>query len=84
MKKYIIPFFAVVFLAGMSSCIKDKFSAPPATNTDPNLVPNTTIAALSAMATTAGVQVTQSLILEAVVVGDDRSGNLYKELDIED
>ena len=84
MKKYIIAFFVLVFLAGISSCVKEKFNAPPVGNTDPNLVPNTTIAALSAMATTTGTQVTQSLILEAVVVGDDRSGNLYKELDIED
>jgi hypothetical protein len=85
MKKYIIPFFVTVLLVGISSCVKEKYAAPPVGNTDPNLVPNTTIAALSALPTaTSGAQITGNLILEAVVVGDDRTGNLYKELDIED
>jgi hypothetical protein len=83
MKKFAI-IITVVFLAGISSCVKEKFGTEPVTNTDPNITANTSIAALNAMATSNGVQITQSLILSAIVVGDDKSGNFYKELDIED
>jgi len=84
MKKVSIIILTAVLLAGISSCVKEKFTSPPATNVDPNLTPNTTIAAVTALYTGAPVQITQALIVEAVVVGDDRSGNLYKELAIED
>ncbi len=86
MKKITIIFLAAVFFAGVSSCVKEKFTAPAANNADPNLTPNTTIAAITALYTSVKtpIQITQPLVLEAVVVGDDKSGNLYKELAIED
>ena len=85
MKNFIIALLAVGFLAGMSSCVKEKFSAPPVTNTDPDLTANATIAQLKALYTTnVPVQITQDYIISAIVVGDDHSGNLYKSLAIED
>ena len=84
MKNFIISLLAIVFLTGISSCVKDKFDAPPVGGTDPNLTANITIAGLKAMYTGGNMQITDSLIVEAVVVGDDKSGNLYKTLAIED
>ena len=84
MKNFIISLLAIVFLTGISSCVKDKFDAPPAGGTDPNITANITIAGLKALYTGGNIQITDSLILEAVVVGDDKSGNLYKSLAIED
>lgn len=84
MKKIIIILLAALFLAGISSCIKEKYTNPMVTNTDPDITPNTTIAAIEAMYNGSPVQFTQGQILEAVVVGDDKSGNLYKQLAIED
>ena len=84
--KNIIIITAVIFLAGFSSCIKEKFNTPAATNTDPDITANTTIAALNntIMNSSGPRLVTQDLIISAIVVGDDKSGNLYKELAIED
>jgi len=84
MKNFIIAFFAVVFFAGLSSCVKEKFNTPPVSNTDPDLTANSSIAAIKALYTNGPVQITQNLIISAIVVGDDRSGNLYKQLAIED
>jgi len=84
MRKITIIMLVAFFFAGVSSCVKEKFAAPPVTNADPDITPNTTIAAVTALYTGTPVQITQPLIVEALVVGDDKSGNLYKELAIED
>jgi hypothetical protein len=88
MKKIIIILLAIGFLAGVSSCVREKFSSPPVTNADPNLTANATISQLNALLANstsgASFQITSNLIISAIVVGDDRSGNLYKELAIED
>ena len=85
MKKISIALFTALLLAGISSCVKEKYTTPPLNNVDPNLTANATIADLKALYTsTVPVQITQDLIISAVVVGDDKSGNLYKQLAIED
>ena len=85
MKKLIIALLSVVLLCGISSCIKEKFNAPPATNVDPNIAVTSTISQIKGLYTGAlPVQITQDYVISAVVVGDDRSGNLYKALAIED
>lgn len=45
---------------------------------------NTTIAELKAMYTSGTMQITQDVIIEGVIVGNDISGNLYKQLFIDD
>lgn len=72
------------FAMVLNSCKKD-FDAPPGA-TDPAIVANTTIAGLKALHTTAGAYdiITTDLIIEGVVVANDKSGNLYKQLFIED
>ncbi len=84
MKNFIISLLAIVFLSGMSSCVKDKFDEPPVGGTDPNITANITVAGLKALYTGGAMQINDSLVLSAVVVGDDKSGNLYKALAIED
>lgn len=86
MKKLVIYLFGFLFLAATSSCIKDKFDAPPAGGTDPNLKVNFSIDSVKARydGTHANYQFNEDLIISAIVVGDDKAGNLYKQLAVED
>lgn len=72
--------FAIV----LNSCKKD-FDAPPGP-ADPAIVANTTIKQLKALHTVAGAYdiIADDLVIEGVVVANDRSGNLYKQIFIED
>jgi hypothetical protein len=66
-----------------NSC-KKTFDAPP-TYTEPNLVANTSIKSLKALHTAGGYEaITTDMIISGVVVADDKSGNFYKELYIQD
>ena len=64
---------------------KKNFDNPPGA-ADPAIVANTSIAALKATHTTAGAYniITTDVIISGTVVADDESGNLYKQLYIED
>lgn len=46
--------------------------------------PNTTIKALKAMCTTSTMQITSNIVVSGVVAANDQSGNLYKQLYIQD
>ncbi|MBK8521669.1 MAG: DUF5689 domain-containing protein [Ferruginibacter sp.] len=67
------------------SACKKNFDNPPGA-ADPAIVANTSIRALKAMHTTAGAYdvITTDIIISGVVVADDKSGNLYKQLFIQD
>ena len=67
-----------------TSCKKD-FENPPY-QTDPAIAANTSIKDLKAMHTVAGAYntITTNIIISGVVVADDKSGNLYKQIYIED
>ncbi|MBS1753184.1 MAG: choice-of-anchor J domain-containing protein [Ferruginibacter sp.] len=67
------------------SACKKNFDNPPGA-ADPAIVANTTIQALKAMHTTAGAYdvITSDIIISGVVVANDKSGNLYKQLYIQD
>jgi hypothetical protein len=68
----------------LNSCKKD-FDSPPGPS-DPNITANTTIAGLKALHTTGGAYdvITTDRIISGVVVANDKSGNLYKQLFIQD
>jgi hypothetical protein len=68
----------------MLGCNK-KFDEPPAP-TDPNITVTTTIKDLKAMHTVSGAydDITTDIVISGIVVADDRSGNLYKNLYIQD
>lgn len=72
-----------IFLVGMNSC-KKTFSEPPAIGA-PDIVANTTISTLKARYTSgAPVAITDEVILSGVVSCDDRSGNYYQQIAIQD
>ncbi len=75
----------IIVTAVTFSACKKNYDNPPGP-VDPALVANTSIAALKAMHTSSGAYnvITTDLIISGVVVGDDKSGNLYKQLFIED
>jgi Family of unknown function (DUF5689) len=74
----------VVTTLTFSAC-KKNFDNPPGA-ADPAILANTSIKALKAMHTSAGAYdvITSDIIISGVVVADDKSGNLYKQLFIED
>lgn len=75
----------VVIVSGLflSSCEKD-FDNPPMYE-EPAIVPNKTIAALKAMHVNGKVEIiTDDIIISGVVNADDKSGNYYKQISIQD
>ncbi|MBS1733489.1 MAG: choice-of-anchor J domain-containing protein [Bacteroidetes bacterium] len=87
MNKILNALTAVILITSavtFSAC-KKTFDNPPGAS-DPALVANTTISALKALHTNAGAYdvITSDLIISGIVVADDRSGNLYKQLFIQD
>ena len=78
---------AVLLVAsiGTFSACKKSFDNPPGAS-DPNIVANTSIQALKALHTVAGAYdiITSDLVISGVVVADDKSGNFYKQLYIQD
>ncbi|MBK7433646.1 MAG: choice-of-anchor J domain-containing protein [Chitinophagaceae bacterium] len=84
----IVKLLTVIILvvsAGTFSACKKSFDNPPGA-TDPNIVANTTIETLKAMHTVAGAYdiITTDMVISGVVVADDKSGNFYKQLYIQD
>ncbi len=85
-KKFTSAFIAMLFATAiLFSACKKNFDEPPA-QTDPNLVANTTIKDLKARHTSPGVYdlISTDIIISGVVVADDKSGNFYKQLFIQD
>lgn len=74
----------VATAVSFSSC-KKTFDNPPGAS-DPAIVANTSIKALKAMHTSAGAYdiITTDIIISGIVVADDKSGNFYKQLYIQD
>ena len=74
----------VALIAANSSCNK-KFDQPPV-YVAPAITPNTTIKQLKALLTATGTvaQITTDAVIRGIVIGDDKSGNLYKSLVIQD
>lgn len=71
-------------VTSLSSCIKDNYDSPPVDGFDPNLTPTHTIAELKAMYTGSRIELTDSILIAGVIAADDKSGNFYKSLVIQD
>lgn len=87
MNKFLkLPFtVAVLFVIAVTvnSC-KKNFDTPPS-YVDPGVVANTSIASLKAKHASGGFEaITTDLIISGTVIADDKSGNLYKEIYIQD
>ncbi|TVR82377.1 MAG: hypothetical protein EA409_04885 [Saprospirales bacterium] len=80
---YFTLLLSVLFLA--TSCVKEDFDEPPAEGTDPNITVNATIADVKAFYQPGNyVQIDEDLVFSAIVTADDRSGNLFRNLVLQD
>ena len=82
-----LTFAAIILMSSatmLNSCKKD-FDSPPGAS-DPNIVANTSIKALKALHTTNGsyTLINTDVIISGVVTANDKSGNFYKQLWIQD
>ncbi len=77
--------FLLVFLAlAASSCVDLQFDQPPAADVC-TLDATNTIAELKAMHTLGQTElITDDIVIHGVVVADDRSGNWYRSIEIQD
>ncbi|MBA4196184.1 MAG: hypothetical protein C0459_01390 [Chitinophaga sp.] len=76
--------FSFIIATFVFTACNKKFDEPPVAGT-PNITANTTIKALKALHTIGGYeQVNTDLIISGIVVGNDKSGNLYKQICIQD
>ncbi len=83
--KNFLPVIIVSCLVLVSSCRKDDFDNPPAGGTDPALVANTTIAQLKQGYVTGQFDTIKTdVIISGIVTADDKSGNFYKTMVIQD
>lgn len=75
-----------LLFTGISACVKRNFDEPPTGGEPVNITSNTTITELKARhVTPSGYdKITEDLIIEGTVIMDDRSGNYYKTLVIQD
>ena len=75
----------LVATVGTFSACKKNFDNPPGA-ADPNIVANTTLQALKALHVTPGAYdvVTTDLVNSGIVGANDKSGNLYTQLFIQD
>ncbi|MBX2890140.1 MAG: choice-of-anchor J domain-containing protein [Saprospiraceae bacterium] len=85
-KNHRFAVLALLLLSGLVACVKTEFDEPPAGGEPNTLDPNITIAELKALHTTPGGydRITDDYIIGGEVVMDDRSGNYYKTLVIQD
>lgn len=87
MNKIFKTLTAITLVASISllSACKKSFDNPPGA-ADPAMVANTSIKALKGMHTSSGAYdvITSDIVISGVVVADDESGNLYKQLFIQD
>lgn len=76
--------FILVALVTLGAC-KKTYDAPPGPS-DPNIEPNLTIAQLKLFHTSRGGYdlIDQDIIVSGIVVANDKSGNFYKQLFIQD
>lgn len=84
MKKLILSFLGLsVFF---TSCVKDQYD-PPANPTDPSLTANYTIYDLKNDYKSSGqliMTIAEDKIMEVIVSADDKGGNFYKEIVVQD
>lgn len=91
MKKLSLVVLAVLGMSTLvfHSCVKKRYDNPPDTTTiDPNLPVNKTIWDLKQLYVSNGgvnpYQIVDDITIYGVVVGDDRGGNYYKQIVIQD
>ncbi|MCW5907259.1 MAG: hypothetical protein KIS94_05330 [Chitinophagales bacterium] len=84
MNKFFSSLTLALLTLSFSSCLKENYDAPPTGGKDPNIEVNMTIEALKAMYNGTAFQITDDFVIKGLVVADDKSGNFYKTIVIED
>lgn len=76
---------AALFTANFMSCVKLEFDEPPVAEL-PSLTPDHTIAEVKALHSvgSAAREITEDWIIGGIVVGDDQSGNFFRQIAIQD
>ncbi len=84
-KASVYLFLFALLTLGLGSCVDQDFDEPPVGEL-PNLTANTTIAELKARHTVGSedTPITDSVVIRGVVTADDESGNLFKQIVLED
>lgn len=81
-------FLGILLLAAMfatSGCIKDDFDTPDSAGCfDEGLTANITIADLKSRYISGNLVITDTLMIQGVVISSDQNGNFFKELVIQD
>ncbi len=82
----LLPIAALLLMVGITACVKREFDEPPLGGEPVTITANKTIVELKALHTTPGGydKIEDDFIIEGTVVMDDRSGNYYKTLVIQD
>jgi len=77
---------ALLFAAGLFACVDQNFDEPPVGDCEVNITANTTIKDLKAKRLSVGIPdaITEDIVIKGVVTSDDRPGNFYKTLVIQD
>lgn len=86
MNKIITFLTAALLLSGISSCVKDNFDNPPYGGKDPNVVVNFSVDSVKGRFVSSGVnyQFTEDKTIVGIVTADDKSGNFYKQIVVQD
>lgn len=85
MKKFNL--FVLGLLVLLSGCIHDKFDSPPPGGSDPEIDPSLIVSIQDIKSRYLGadaVALTDSVFIRGIVTADDRSGNFYQTIVIED
>lgn len=78
-------FIIVACFLTLFSCVDTTFDQPPVNGTDPNIAATGTISDLIALHVNGQIEeITQDIVLSVLVTADDRSGNLYRTIVIQD
>lgn len=73
-----------IFFTGLSSCLKENYDAPPTGGKDPDIEATITIKDLKNLYSGTPFQITDDFVIRATITADDKSGNFYKTLVLED
>jgi hypothetical protein len=90
MKKVRFALGIIMISASFSACVKKAYDNPPDVSyLDPNLPVNATIknlvnSAFATLPTIGSSRILGDTTISGIVIGDDRSGNIYKQIVIED
>ncbi len=85
MKNKILKYTAIAaILFAFSSCVKTEYDQPEAAVHSVKFTENTTIAELKALSSGAYTEITDDLIIKGTVISDDKTGNFYKKLILQD